>query len=250
MILTAALNALYRLPTPEFRSVLWKSLGLTFLVLIALWALLRQFFFWLAWPWLTNFLPSIPNSFDAWTGWLGLFAAIAAGFILALLLAFLIAPVTALVAGMFLDDVAEIIEREDYSNEPIGTPMPIGRSLVYSLKFLSIVILGNVLALLMLLIPGVNLIAFFIVNGYLLGREFFEFAAMRFRGEEGAKAFREKHRITVFLGGLVIAAFLAIPLVNLLTPLFAAAMMVHLHKALSGKQPVAGVISPAMTNQL
>lgn len=250
MILTAALNALYRLPTPEFRSVLWKSLGLTFLVLIALWALLRQLFFWLAWPWLTNFLPSIPNSFDAWTGWLGLFAAIAAGFILALLLAFLIAPVTALVAGMFLDDVAEIIEREDYSNEPIGTPMPIGRSLVYSLKFLSIVILGNVLALLMLLIPGVNLIAFFIVNGYLLGREFFEFAAMRFRGEEGAKAFREKHRITVFLGGLVIAAFLAIPLVNLLTPLFAAAMMVHLHKALSGKQPVAGVISPAMTNQL
>ncbi len=235
MILTATLNALYRLPSPEFRSVLWKSLGLTLLALIALWALARQFFFWLAWPWFENMLPAMPD----WTSWLGLFAAIAAGFVLALLLAFLIAPVTALIAGMFLDDVAEIIEREDYSNEPAGTPMPVGRSLVYSLKFLVVVILGNLFALLMLLIPGVNLIAFFIVNGYLLGREFFEFAAMRYRGEDGAKAFREENRITVFLGGLMIAGFMAIPLINLLTPLFAAAMMVHLHKALSGKKPLA-----------
>lgn len=235
MIFTAALAAIKRLPTPEFRSVLWKSLGLTLLALIALWALIRQFFFWLAWPWFETMMPAMPD----WTSWLGLFAAIAAGFMLALLLAFLIAPVTALIAGLFLDDVAQIIEREDYSNQPAGTAMPIGRSVIYSLKFLAIVVFGNLLALLMLLIPGVNLIAFFIVNGYLLGREFFEFAAMRYRGEAGAKEFREKHGITVFLGGLVIAGFMAIPLINLLTPLFAAAMMVHLHKALSGQQPVA-----------
>jgi CysZ protein len=60
---------------------------------------------------------------------------------------------------------------------------------------------------------------------------------MRYRGEDGAKAFREENRITVFLGGMVIAGFMAIPLLNLLTPLFAAAMMVHLHKALSGQKP-------------
>jgi CysZ protein len=35
------------------------------------------------------------------------------------------------------------------------------------------------------------------------------------------------------MGGLVIAGFLAIPFVNLLTPLFAAAMMVHLHKMIT-----------------
>ena len=37
--------------------------------------------------------------------------------------------------------------------------------------------------------------------------------------------------------GLLVAAFLAIPIVNLLTPLFAAGLMVHLHKALSRKDP-------------
>ena len=39
------------------------------------------------------------------------------------------------------------------------------------------------------------------------------------------------------LGGLIVAAFLAVPIVNLLTPLFAASMMVHLHKLLSVRDP-------------
>lgn len=75
------------------------------------------------------------------------------------------------------------------------------------------------------------------MNGYLLGREFFEFAAMRFRSPADARLFRLKHRTTVFMAGLVIAAFLAIPFLNLLTPLFAASMMVHLHKAVSRRDP-------------
>ena len=48
---------------------------------------------------------------------------------------------------------------------------------------------------------------------------------------------RSKHRGTIFMAGLVIAAFLSIPLVNLLTPLFAAGLMVHLHKMLAQKDP-------------
>jgi uncharacterized protein involved in cysteine biosynthesis len=41
----------------------------------------------------------------------------------------------------------------------------------------------------------------------------------------------------VFLGGLIIAAFVAIPIVNLATPLFGMAFMVHMHKQLSGPRP-------------
>jgi len=107
---------------------------------------------------------------------------------------------------------------------------------VQSLKFFAVVVLGNIVALLLLLVPGINIAAFFIVNGYLLGREFFEFAAMRFRPEAEARALRRKYAGTVFLAGLLIAAFLAVPLLNLLTPLFAAAMMVHLHKAVGARE--------------
>ena len=44
---------------------------------------------------------------------------------------------------------------------------------------------------------------------------------------------RRAHRAQIFLAGLLIAMFVSIPIVNLATPLFAMAMMVHLHKRLS-----------------
>ncbi|MGU3574310.1 sulfate transporter family protein [Brucellaceae bacterium C25G] len=228
MVLHAAYIAMQRLFSAEYRSVFWKVLGLTILLLIGAWAAIRQIFFLFAWPWLEALLPGLPE----WTGWLGLIAALIAGLGLALVLALLIAPVTALIAGLFLDDIAAIVEREDYPNEPVGQELPMRRAMIVSLKFLCIVIAGNILALMLLLVPGVNLIAFFIINGYLLGREFFEFAAMRYHSELEAKALRSRYSGTIFLGGLVIACFLAVPLLSLLTPLFAATMMVHLHKSI------------------
>ena len=160
-------------------------------------------------------------------------AVVVAGIGLALALALLIAPVTAIVAGFFLDEVAELVEHDRYPGDPPGRALPVGAAIVQSLKFFGVVILGNIVALILLLVPGINIVAFFVVNGYLLGREFFEFAAMRFRSEADARALRRRNGGAVFLGGLVIAGFMAIPLLNLLTPLFAAAMMVHLHKMVS-----------------
>ena len=235
MIIEAASRAAGHLFSPEFRSVFFKTLGLTLLVLVALWFGLTQGFEYLALPWFDQFVPDLPD----WTGWLGLFAAIVAGIVLALGLALLIAPVSALIAGLFLDDVAELVERMDYPADPPGRAVPPVQAVWLALKFFAVIILGNFFALLLLLVPGVNLVAFFIVNGYLLGREFFEFAAMRFRSEADAKALRRRHAGTVFLAGLVIAAFLAVPLLNLLTPLFAASMMVHLHKMVSAQSDTA-----------
>ncbi|MGF6154859.1 CysZ protein [Ensifer sp. KUDG1] len=233
MILDAARLSLANLFAPETRSVFWKVLGLTILALVALWFAVREVFIWLALPWVDTLMPGTP----VWAGWLTFVLGIFASLGLALVLALLLAPVTALIAGFFLDDVADVIEKRDYPNEPPGRPLPLGEAIAGSLKFLGVVMLGNLLALVLLLVPGVNLVAFFLVNGYLLGREFFEFAAMRYRAPAEARLFREKHRSTVFLAGLLLAGFLAVPFVNLLTPLFAAGLMVHLHKRLSAKDP-------------
>jgi len=226
VIFDAARTAALELLSPPFRAVFLKTLGLTVLALVALWFGLTSLVEWLALPWLQTLLPGMPS----WAGWLGgIIAAIALAFGMALL----IAPVTAVIAGLFLDDVAEVVERTDYPRDPPGRAMPALRSMVLAIKFLGVVIAGNIVALMLLLVPGINIAAFFIVNGYLLGREFFEFAAMRFRSPQEARSFRAKHAATVFLAGLVIAGFLAIPIVNLLTPLFAAGLMVHLHKLVS-----------------
>jgi len=234
MIFHAARLSLANLFAPETRGVFWKTIGLTVLALVVIWFGLRESFVAFAWPWLQGMMmPDLPE----WAGWLTFVLGIVASLGLALGLALLLAPVTAVIAGFFLDDVAEVIEKRDYPAEAPGTALPLGQAIAGSIKFLGVVILGNLIALFLLFIPGVNLVAFFLVNGYLLGREFFEFAAMRYRTPAEARLFRSKHASTVLFAGLLVAAFLAIPIVNLLTPLFAAGLMVHLHKALSRKDP-------------
>lgn len=241
MILDAARLALANLFAPETRAVFWKVLGLTTVVLVGLWLMIRQTFIALALPWIESLLPGIPD----WAVWLTVVFWVLAGIGLAMALALLISPVTAVIAGLFLDDVAEVVERRDYPQDAPGIALPLGQAIASSIKFFGVVILGNLLALLLLFVPVVNIAAFFVINGYLLGREFFEFAAMRFRPVAEAREFRSRHRQTVFLAGLLIAAFLAIPVVNLLTPLFAASLMVHLHKTLS-RQALGG---PALPRQ-
>lgn len=233
MIIECARLAASRLFSRQFRAVLFKSLGLTLLFLVAIWFAVRAAFDWLALPWMESFFPHLP----AWAGWFGLVAAILAGTGLALGLALLIAPVTAAIAGMFLDDVAEIVEHNDYPNDRPGTAMPAWQAAISGVKFFGIVVLANIVALFLLFIPGINIAAFFVVNAYLLGREYFEFAATRHCSHDEARVLRRRNSTSVFLAGLVIAAFLAIPVLNLLTPLFAAAMMVHLYKRIASRQP-------------
>ena len=226
MIIEAARMGAANLLIPASRSALWKSLGITLLIIAGIWFGLGSAFEAIAMPLLDQFIPGLPG----WAGWLGTVAAIIAGLGLALVLGMFIAPITAIVAGLFLDDVAEVIEKTDYPEDPPGRAMPLGDAIVHSAKFMLVVIAGNIVALFLLLIPGVNIAAFFIVNGYLLGREYFEFAAMRFHSPKEARAIRSRNGLNVFLAGLVIAAFLSVPFLNLLTPMFAAGMMVHLYK--------------------
>jgi CysZ protein len=239
MIFSAAAKALRSLPDPAMRSVFWRTLGLTILALIALWFAISSSFVNLALPWVSGLSPwdfALPE----WTGWISLFGAIAAGIGLAAGLAFLVGPVSALIAGLFLDDAAETLERSEYPTDPPGTAMPIAQGVWLSIKFAGVIILGNLVALALLLVPGINLVAFFVVNGYLLGREFFEFAARRFGSEEEVRMLRSRTSGTIFAAGLLIAAFLAVPIVNLMTPLFGAALMVHLHKAIAVREVTRG----------
>lgn len=206
--------------SPPFRVVLFKSLGLTILTLVVAWFGLE---------WLIDHLVTLERS------WLDSLIQIASGLILVVGAVFLVVPVTALVASLFLDDIAQVVERTHYSDDPTGQPLPAFEAVKSAIGFTLVVIGVNLVALMLLLVPGVNAIIFLVANGYLLGREYFELAAMRFRPKEEVKALRQANGGRVFLAGLVIAGLLAIPVLNLLTPLFATALMVHLHKAINGR---------------
>ncbi|PLX43304.1 MAG: cysteine biosynthesis protein CysZ [Hyphomicrobiales bacterium] len=208
-------KTLAQLFSPPFRSVLLRSIGLTiglFIVIgIGVQAALASF---AVMPW----------------EWLAAVAAILAGLGTLVGAVFLLAPVTSLFAGLFLDEIAGAVEARHYPHDPAGTELPLAQSLFVAVKFTFVVILVNLGVLIMLILPGINVIAFYLANGYLLGREYFELVAMRHHPIDEARALRRKYRLRVFLSGLVIAGLVSIPLLNLLAPLFATAFMTHQYK--------------------
>ncbi|MBO0346445.1 sulfate transporter family protein [Roseibium limicola] len=220
---SAASRAISEAFEPPFRAIFLKMLGLTLGILLAIWVGLQAVlagFLELPYPWMETAL--------------SILTGVGAIFVLG----FLIAPVSALLAGLFQDQIAELVEARDYPHEAQGRAIPFFPSILMTIKFTGVVILGNIFALLLLLIPGINLVAFFLVNGYLLGREFFEFAASRFMPVEEARALRKSRNGTVFMGGLVIAGMLAVPILNLITPIFATIFMIHLFKRVRAGQAV------------
>ena len=217
-MLEAAFAALRQILTPPFRSVLWKSLGLTLLLLALIWAGLDR----LALSMVVVDHPLMHS-----------ILAFATGFGIIFALAFLVGPVSIFVAGFFIDDLAAIVEREIYPAGRQGNPAHHVEALRSAIRF-SFVSLGvNLVALMLLLVPGINVMAFFLANAYLFGREYFMLAAMRFRSSLEAEEIRRVNALTLFIGGLFIAIFVATPGLNLLTPLFATAFMVRIHKMLS-----------------
>jgi CysZ protein len=201
--------------------VLFKSLALTLGLLAVLWAVLT---------WLFATEVTLPYA------WLDTAASVITGLGLVIGLGFLVAPVTALFAGIFLDDIAEVVERTRYGGEPPGQAMPLGRSILLAVKFLAVVVLVNAVALPMVLLLGFGFLIFLAANAYLLGREYFELAALRFHDQETVRVLRTRNSAQLFGAGLLIAGLLAVPFLNLLTPLFATAFMVHMHKRITGSE--------------
>jgi CysZ protein len=212
--------------SPPLRRILLKSIAAAILLFLVLGVILQAV--------IAN-LASLPQPFE-------MALAIATGLGMVAGAIYLMGPISSLIAALFLDDVAEEVERTNFPADPVGRALPIAQSLVLSVKFFGVVLLVNFLALLMLLIPGVNVAAFFVANGYLLGREYFELAAMRFRPAEEAKTLRRENAVRVFIAGLAIASVVVVPVLNLITPIFATALMVRVHKRLS---PTRELIEPA-----
>ena len=125
-------------------------------------------------------MSTLPNWAEKTIEWFGGFALIAAS-------VFLIPPATSLIAGLYLDDIAAEVERTYYPTDAPGHELGTGTALAMSLRFFLVILAVNLLALFLLLIPGVNLIAFYVGNGYLLGREYFEMVAMRHLPPEAAQ---------------------------------------------------------------
>ena len=207
------------LAEPAMRRVVIRTLAITTAAYVVAIALALQ---------LPRLIP------DTGYEWLDMLAAILSGIGALFLLAVLFPVVVSAVVGLFLDDVAEAVERRHYPADPPGIALGLVPAALTGLRFAGLVLLVNLVALpfylLLLFLPPFGLVLFYLVNGYLIGREYFDLVATRHLPADRASALRRAHGFRVVLAGAAGAFLFTLPLAALLAPLVTTAAFVHLFK--------------------
>lgn len=205
----------------RFRGVLLRSLGLTILLLAGFVYGIGWFLAWLipgnlSLPWIGE-ITFLDN--------LGAGIGVGAGLILSV---FLMIPVATIFIGAFLEQIAGAVEAKHY---PELSPIE-GAGwwdvLVDALRFFSLLVVVNLVALVLyLLFAPLAPFLFWAVNGYLLGREYFQLVAMRRLSRQKADALRKQHFAAIWLAGILMAIPLSIPVLNLIVPILSVATFTH-----------------------
>lgn len=219
-MITALFKAFAQLPDPRLRRVL--TLGIfgavaAYVMLVAvIWLVLAQ---------VTLFQEA----------WADLGTDVALG-LAALVLPILFFPALATaIMSALLDDVADAVEARHYPKLNWPRPQKWTEMLATTLRFLAVMVVVNLAALpvyLLLLVTGLTVIVATVVNGYLLGREYFELVAFRRLDPKQARLVFRNHLGRLWLAGAIIAVLFAVPILNLGAPVIATAFMVHVFQSL------------------
>ncbi len=151
------------------------------------------------------------------------------GFAILVLTWLLFPAVATLVLGFFLDEAIATVERRRYPLLPPPNRQSLAAMLRGAARLALLSIVLNLLALpAYLLVPGINFLLFYAINGWLLGREYFELVALRRLDARQVGLMWRAYRLHLIVAGALIAFLLPLPLVNLAAPLIAALFMLHL----------------------
>jgi CysZ protein len=211
-LFSAIAKTLGQMNDPPIRRVIGKTLGLAILGYILFVVLVYLLIGWLS----------------GLSGWLANLAEFGGVFGAIVVAWFLFPSVAAAIAGIFADEVIDAVEAKHYPFLPPGKPVPVLAAVLDGLKLAAIAIVANMLALPFLLVLPIYVLITWGVNGWLLGREYFEMVAFRRMDRATAHELHRRHNRTFTIAGVMIAVCLTIPFVNLVAPVLGAAFMVHI----------------------
>jgi len=221
MILSDFLKSVAQFDDPKFRRVLSRGMGLTIVLLIAA-CLLVNFGInqLLSSAWAANLIGN--------QSWLGALINVGGVLFTIALSIWLMVPVTSAIIALFLDEVAQAVEARHYPHLPKQTATKLQDQILVGIRFLGILLLANVGALILsMIVPLLAPFVFWATNGYLMGREYFQMAAMRRMPRAQAQELFQRHQGSIWTAGILMAIPMSIPLVGLFIPILGAATFTH-----------------------
>ena len=230
-LISDTFRALAQMSDPRFLRVLLWALALTIGALaLVFWAVVGGL------GWLLPDTVTLP-----WIGEVGfidnLLSWAAIGLMLALSVVLMV-PTAAAVVGFFLDNVADAVEARHYPGLPPVKEQPVTLQVVESLRFLALVLTVNIFALVIYLtVAPLAPFIFWIVNGFLLGREYFQLVAIRRLPSEEVKALRSRNAARIWLAGIAMAIPMSVPILNLIVPVLGVAVFTHQFHRIAGTVP-------------
>lgn len=227
MIFASFSRALGQWSDARFRRVVLLGVSLTLALLVALYALMIGAIQWLV-PETTD-LPLLGP-----VGGLDTLLSIGSIFLMLLASVFLMVPVASAFTGIFLEDVVDAVEDRHYPTLPDARPQTLPEGLIGAVNFFGIALGANLIALFLWPFAGPLVpVLFWGLNGYLLGREYFTLVAQRRVGRDQARALWRANKTRLWGAGVLMAAPLSIPVLNLFIPVFGVATFAHLFHRLN-----------------
>ena len=232
-MITSFYLAVIQLFDKSLQKTLWVALSGSTCLFLLLWLITGYIFSQ------NEFLP---------TGWFfGLFdwvyeklIGFLGGLLIFTLTWFLFPSVLSLIITFLLEDIISAVENKHYPDLSVARKQNIAELFRITLKFTLTSIILNILVIPLYIVffflGPINLFIFYTLNGYILGREYFELIAFRRIELADGKQLYKKLRQKIFWAGIINAFLMTIPLVNMLAPIISAATMVHLIQRYSYKK--------------
>ena len=164
------------------------------------------------------------------------------GHFAAIMLTWLLFPATiSAIIGLLLENIASAVEARHYPDLPPISNPPLFSSLVISGKFLVLLLVLNIGLLFLLFTGPIYLVLYYLINGYLISREFFDLVALRRLNLVESRGLRKRFKYRLIFLGTIFVFLMKVPIVNLLVPIIATATMVHLVEYWRAKDGIVNV---------
>lgn len=223
MLFKAINRSWQQLLHPKFRSVFLTAIGAAVATLVVLTLALDIYWpesYSFGWDWL--------DEFGEWISSAGFWSIV-------IVVSYLLFPgVVTMVMGLMADKISSAVEEEYYPNRIGKRKVSTAETIFSAAKLTLVMVMINLLALIPYLLlfiatGGVGTLGLFLaVNGYLLGREYYEMVTARHLIPFDMNRMRITYSGKIFVGGAVIAGMFLIPFINILAPIVGAAMMTHI----------------------